>query len=441
MLDETVVGVALPTLRDDLAMTQSGAHWVISIYMLVFACGAAAGGRVGDIIGFRRLLLVGAGLFAVGSLLCGFASNGPMLIAARAGQGLGAAATFPMTVAMIMVAFSKEQRGMALGLLVGVSTVFLALGPVTGGYLSEAMSWRWIFWVNVPVVVLAAVIVAVAFPGQPSREVTEPFDGKGFLTLAGGLGLLVLAIMQGPTWGWTSVAIIGAFALGFSLLGAFIAVETHKDAPLIDVDLFKNGAFSAASLIVFTGQYCKIAIVVYGALFFQDKLGMQPLAAGGALLLAVGALPLLSTWVGNISDRTGARRLVLAGLTMATAAMFVIAVASGGDRFAWMAVGLVMWGVGMPFVYSPVMLEMANSVPVKQQGQVGGIAVSFRLMGGTVAAACGSSLLSLSGSFQFVFLSTAVLMLVALGAGFVALKRDAPVSVSEHHHRFRFFSH
>ena len=364
-----------------------------------------------------------------------------MLIAARSVQGLGAAAIFPMTVAMIMVAFGKERRGMAMGLLASVSTVFLALGPITGGYLSEAVSWRWIFWINIPVVILAAAIVAVAFPRQPSRGGREPFDVHGLVTLVGGLSLLVLAIMQGPAWGWTSVSIIGAFAGAVGLLAVFVVVETRKDAPLINVELFTHKSFSAANLIMFTAQYSKIAIVVFGALYFQDALGMQPLMAGAALLLAVAGLPFLSPWVGRVADRAGARRLVLAGLTVATGAMFLIAFAAAVGSFAGVALGLVAWGLGMPFVYSPVMREMANAVPADQQGQVGGIGVTFRLMGGSVAAAVGSSILSSSDNFRWVFLSTAVLMLVALGAGVIALKRDGAGLGEHHHHWLRFFSH
>ncbi|SLN66893.1 Multidrug resistance protein stp [Roseovarius albus] len=431
MLDETVVGIALPTLRNDLNMSQTSAHWVISIYMLVFACCAAAGGRLGDIVGFRKLLIIGAALFALGSLACGLASDGVMLIAARAVQGLGAAAIFPMTVAMIMVVFPKDQRGIAIGTLAAISTVFLALGPIVGGYLSEVVSWRWIFWINVPVVVAATAIVVVAFPRQPSRDARERFDTSGFVTLTAGLTLLVFSIMQGPTVGWISGLILGCFAGGVFLLIGFILIEARKNAPLIDVSLFRLKAFSAANLIIFTGQYSKITIVVFGALYFQDKLGMQPIVAGATLLLAVVGFPFLSTAVGRMADNTGARRLVLNGQMVATAAMFLIALTAQSEGLKWMVAGLVLWGLGMPFVYAPVLREMANAVPVQKQGQVGGIGVSFRLLGGAVATAISSSILSVSGNFQLVFFSTAILMLVALLFGFMGLTRDAPQPVAD----------
>lgn len=441
MLDETVVGVALPTLRHNLNMSQNGSHWVISMYMLVFACCAAAGGRLGDIIGFRRLLITGAIFFSLGSLICGLASNGPMLIAARAIQGIGAAAIFPMTVAMIMVAFPKEQRGMAMGVLASTSTVFLAFGPLVGGYLSEAVSWRWIFWINIPVVAVATAIVVTKFPRQPAHGAHQPFDTAGLITLVGGLSLLVFSIMQGPSIGWTSRVILATAAGGLVLLVTFTIIETRKEAPLLNVELFKLKTFSAANLIIFTGQYCKIVIVVFGALYLQDKLGMQPLMAGAVLLLAVAGFPFLSTPVGRMADKTGARRLVLTGLTVATAAMLLIVIAIGRDSLELLVPGLLFWGLGMPFVYAPVLREMANAVPMEKQGQVGGIGVSFRLLGGTVAAAVGSGILSSTGSFQLVFFSTAALMLVALLFGFTALKRDKPRPLSDHHHRLRLFGH
>ena len=441
MLDETVVGVSLPTLRHDLDMSRTGAHWVISLYMLVFACCAAAGGRMGDIIGFRRLLVAGASLFSLGSLVCGMASSGPMLIAARAVQGLGAAAIFPMTVAMIAVAFPKSERGMAIGVLAAISTIFLALGPLVGGYLSQAISWRWIFWINIPAIVVATAVVLMAFPPQANRQGREPFDIQGLVALVAGLSLLVFSIMQAPVLGWTSVTILAAFIAGAALLVAFVVIEARRDAPLIDVALFRRKAFSAANFIIFAAQYSKIVIVVFGALYLQDALGMAPFAAGAALLVAVAGFPFLSTPVGRMADDRGARRLVLGGLAVATLAMFSIALAVAGDGFVWMAPGLLLWGMGMPFVYAPVLREMANAAPIDKQGQLGGIGVSFRLLGGTVAAAAGSSILAVSDSFQLVFLSTAALMLVALLFGFVALTRDAAKPASDHHHLLRPFGH
>lgn len=441
MLDETVVGIALPTLRRELAMSELASHWVISVYMLVFAGTAAAGGRIGDMVGFRALLLVGAALFGLASLACGFAADGPFLIAARAIQGLGAAAIFPATVAMIMIVFPKDQRGMAMGTLAAMGTVFLASGPLVGGLLTEIISWRWIFWINIPIVAAVAAIVTAAWTESSRESVQGPFDIGGLATLVGGITLLVFAIMQGASWGWTQGLIVGAFAVGVGLLATFVLLESRRTAPLINVELFRDGSFAACNLIVFTGQFTKISIVVFGALYLQQRLGMNPLMAGLALLVAVAGFPVLSVPVGRIADRLGARHLVLAGLAAATLAMFWIALAAGWTSYLLLVPGLLVWGLGMPFVYAPTLRAMANSVPKEKQGQVGGIGVTLRLLGGTVSMAFGSTLLVMSGSFQAVFLATAIVMLVALLFGWYAITIDEDVEPSPAHHQMRFWGH
>ena len=414
MLDETVVGVALPTLRRDLGMSEVASHWVISVYMLAFASAAAAGGRIGDLLGFRALLFAGTALFGFASLACGLANDGAFLIAARAVQGIGAAAIFPATVAMIMIVFPKEQRGMAMGTLAAIGTVFLTVGPLVGGFLTEIVSWRSIFWINIPVVVAVASVVALAWTAKAPEHAEEPFDTGGLATLVGGITLVVFAIMQGPTWGWTQGVIVAAFLGGAGLVAAFVLLESRRTAPLINVELFRDQAFAACNLVIFTGQFTKIAIVVFGALYLQQRLGMTPLTAGLALLVAVAGFPFLSILVGRLADRSGARPLVLTGLAVATLAMFWIALATGWNSYALLAPGLLVWGLGMPFVYAPTLRAMANSVPSEKQGQVGGIGVTMRLLGGTVAMAFGSTLLVMTGSFQAVFLVTALVMLVAL---------------------------
>ena len=195
MLDETVVGVALPTVRRELGMSEVASHWVISIYMLVFAGAAAASGRIGDVVGFKNLLVVGGSLFGVASLASGLADDGASLITARAVQGLGAAVIFPATVAIVMIVFPKTQRGFAMGILAAIGTTFLAVGPLVGGFVTEIFSWRWIFWINVPIVIAIVAIVSVVWVDTPRSGARPRLDYGGLLTLVGGLTLLVFAIM------------------------------------------------------------------------------------------------------------------------------------------------------------------------------------------------------------------------------------------------------
>ena len=413
MLDETVVGIALPTLRRDLGMSEIASHWVVSAYFLVFTVFAAASGKLGDVVGFKNMLIVGVTIFGLASLVCGFAEGGAFLIAARAVQGLGAAVIFPGTVAMIMIVFPKDQRGMAMGVLAAIGTTFLAAGPLVGGFLTEIISWRWIFWINVPVVVLIMLVVLTAWVDLPRKTERPRLDWGGLATLVAGLAMLIFAIMQGATWGWANAII----------LALFIVIESRREAPLIEVDLFRIASFTACSLVLFVGQFCKITIVVFGALFLQHDLAMSPLIAGLALLVSVAALPIMSAPVGRLADKLGARRLVLGGLTAATLAMVWIGVAAAWDSYILLLPGLVIWGVGMSFCYSPSLRAMANSVPAEKQGQTSGIGVTARLLGGTFSMAIGSTLLIMTGYFQVVFLTTAGIMLAALVVGWFAIER------------------
>ena len=424
MLDETVVGVALPTVRHDLGMSEVASHWVINAYMLVFAGAAAAGGKIGDVIGFKTLLLVGVAVFGLASLASGFAEDGVFLISARAVQGVGAAVIFPSTVAMVMIVFPEDQRGMAIGILAAIGTTFLAVGPLVGGFLTEILSWRWIFWVNVPIVALIALIVLAAWDDPPRQRERERFDYGGLVTLVAGLGMLVFAVMQGAAWGWTQGIILAFFAGGIVSLALFVLIERRSVAPLIEVDLFGIASISACNFVLFIGQFSKITIVVFGALYLQDVLGMSPLIAGLALLVSVAAFPVMSAPVGRLADKFGARRPVLCGMALATLGMFWIGLAVAWDSYALLLPGLVLWGGGMPLCYAPTLRAMANAVPAEKQGQASGIGVTSRLLGGTIGMAVCSTLLVMTGYFEAVFLATALLMLVVLVLAWFAIERQ-----------------
>ncbi|MCG8546459.1 MAG: MFS transporter [Alphaproteobacteria bacterium] len=430
MLDETMVGVALPTMRADLGMSHVASHWVVSVYFLVFTVFAAAAGKLGDIVGFKKTIMSGAAIFGLASLACGFADSGAVLIVGRIAQGFGAAVILTATVAMTTIAFPKDQRGMALGVLVAMGTTFLALGPLVGGFLTEIVSWHWIFWINVPIVALAVLIVLAAWVDLPREGEPPKLDYGGLVTLVAGLGMLVFAIMQGASWGWTRWTIVAPLAGGILVLVLFFVIERRHAEPLIEVDLFRFPSFSACSFVLFVGQFSKITIVVFGALYLQDAIGMGPLTAGTALLAAVVPYPLLSVPAGRLADKFGARRMVLSGLAVATLAMAWIGLAAAWDSYLLLLPGLVLWGVGLSFCYAPVLRAMANAVPPEAQGQTSGIAVSDRLVGGTIGMAICSTLFATTNSFQVVFLVTAALMFAALLFGLFAMEREAEAAAA-----------
>jgi len=422
MLDETVVAVALPTMRHDLQMSQVASHWVISAYFLIFTVFAAAGGRLGDMAGFRSVSLVGATLFGLASLACGAADSGSILIAARVVQGFGAALIFPATVAMVTIVFPKEQRGMAIGVLAAVGTSFLALGPLVGGFLTEILSWHWIFWINVPIVAAIVAVVLVAWVDVPRQAERARIDHGGLATLVIGLVLFIFAIMEGASWGWTNGIVLACLAGGVVFLVLFAWLETRRDDPLIEVDLFRSAEFSACTLVLLIGQFSKIALVVYGALYLQKDLGMAPLTAGLALLVAVAAFPFMSAPVGRLADKYGARRPVLGGLSLATLGMLWLGLSVAWDNYVLLLPGLVLWGLGMPFCYAPTMRTMANAVPQEKQGQTSGVGITARLLGGTLGMAVSSTLLVMTGYFTVVFVVTALVMAAVVLFGWFTIE-------------------
>jgi len=424
LLDETVVGVALPTIRKDLGMSSVASHWVVSAYLLVFTGFAAAGGKIGDVIGLRIVFVVSMLIFGLASLVSGFAPDGAWLIASRAVQGVGAAVIFPASFAMVTIVFPKEQRGMAIGILAAVGTVFLAAGPLVGGFLTEIFSWRWIFWVNAPIVVLIMLVVSAAWVDPPRKGGRPDIDYGGLLMLVAGLSMLVLAAMQGEAWGWTRPVILALLVGGLVALALFVLIERRRAEPLIEVDLFRNATFSACNLMLLTAQFGKITIFVFVALYLQDALKMSPLTAGLALLVAVVGTPIAATPSGWLADRFGARRPALAGQALTALAMLWVGFASAWDSYVLLVPGLVLWGAALPLCFMPVQREIMNAVPVEKQGQAGGIMVTTRLLGGTVGMATCSTLFAMTEDFQVCFLATGGVMLAVLLVGWFAIGRQ-----------------
>lgn len=424
LLDETVVGVALPTIQRDLGLSLIGGHWVINAYLLVFAGLTAAGGRFGDIIGVKKLVIVGIAIFGLASLASGFAESGAWLITARAIQGIGAAAILPASMAMIAIVFPEKQRGTAIGIYGAIGTVFLSLGPLAGGIFTDFVSWRWIFWINPPIVVAITLVVLAAWTDPPHADTAARIDFPGLLTLVSGLGMLVFAIMQGPDWGWSDPAVWGMLLGGVILFAVFVVVELRPRTPLIEVDLFRNVSFSVCNLVVFTGQVTKMAMFIFGALYFQHVLKMSPLVAGLALLGATAPIAFTCIPAGRFADRFGPRRPALAGLAIMTIALLWLGLAVAWNRYDLMLPAMLMYGVIQPLLFAPPMQAIMNAVPVEKQGQAGGIVLSAQFLGGTIGMACLGALLAATGSYQVVFLATGAWVALVFVLGWFAISDE-----------------
>lgn len=422
LLDETVIGVALPSIQRDLGMSHLGAHWVVNAYLLVFAGFAAAGGRSGDVLGLKAVFVGSVMLFGVASLAAGFAEDAAWLIAARAVQGLGAAVIFPASIAMVAGIFPEHERGRAIGNMAAVGLAFFAAGPLVGGFLTEALSWRWIFWINAPLVLLIVAIVLATWVDGPSAGPRPSVDYGGLVTLVGGLGLLVLALMQGPQWGWAHGPTLALLAGAAALLVLFVLIERRRVAPLLQLDLFRNASFSACILVIFSGQYSKIAVIVFGALYLQQVLGMSPFAAGLGLLVAAAGTLIAAAPAGRLADRCGVRRPTLAALALAAVAILWIGFASRWDSYALLLPGLVVWGLALAICFMPPQKAVMSAVPGEAQGQASGILMTSRLLGATIGMAICSALFTMTGSFEMVFLVTGAIMLAVLLLGWLTIE-------------------
>ncbi|MEH6524715.1 MAG: MFS transporter [Sneathiella sp.] len=422
LLDETIVGVALPTIQTELNISMLTSHWIINSYLLVFAGLVAAGGRLGDILGLRTLFTFGILLFGLASLACGFANSGIYLIIARAMQGVGAAIIFPASMAMITIVFPDEERGVALGIYGTIGTVFLALGPLVGGLVTGFMSWRWIFWINPPIILLIITLVLISWIDPPRGKTKERFDFAGTATLIGGVGLTVFAIMQGPDWGWLDPFVIVPLLAGIGLFGLFVTIELKIDQPLIDMALFKNSSFAACNFTVFTAQFTKIAVFIFGALYLQHTLGMSSLQAGIALV--AGAAPSIPSGfiAGKIADRYGSRIPTLGGVFVVALSILWIGIAVHWESYLLLLPALLIWGAALPFLFVPPMRAIMNEVPLNKQGLAGGIVLCAQLLGGTVGMALCSTVFSSSQDYTGVFLMTAGLAIFLLILGYFKIE-------------------
>ncbi|WP_083923532.1 MFS transporter [Amorphus coralli] len=428
VLDETVVGVALPTIQRDLAMSQAGSHWVVNAYLLSFTCFVALGGRLGDMFGRGRLFLSGIALVGLGSLAAGIAPAAWVLLAARALQGLGAAMVFPAGFALATSLFRPEERGLAFGLQTTIAAVFMASGPVVGGYFTEAISWRWIFWVNLPAV--AAITGVVWFAWLPTLDRTVPpsiergprFDIGGLAALVVGLTAFTVGLMQGSDWGWGTPPTLACLVGGLAILALFVVLELKRAAPLIALDLLRIPAFSGGVAIFFVFQFNKIVVFVFLPLYLQKAMGYSPVASGLPLLLAILPTLVTSLLAGKSADRVGPRRLILFGLAVNGAALVALAVAAASGSYPAIVVALLFWGSVLPFMAVVARRTLMSAVPPAQQGQASGVNLTLQMTGGTMGLALATTVLAATGAFPPVFAMTGFLVLAMLPVAWCAIE-------------------
>ena len=454
MLDNTIVNVALPSIQKDLGASIGGLEWTINGYTLSFAVLLATGGRLGDIFGRRLMFMVGVVIFALSSATAGFAPNETALVISRVVQGVGAALMMPGTLSIITDAFPPEERGKAMGTWAGVSALALAVGPVLGGFLTEHVSWRAIFYVNIPVA--AGAIIATLFAVRESRDtsVGREVDYAGVAVLTVGLTSLVLALVEGNSWGWGSTEIIGLLALAALALPAFVFVENRVKAPMVQFDLLSDRNFLAAVCVAMIISFGMLGVFFFLALYMQDILGYSPLEAGirflPSTLMIVGIAPIAGRmadrygprWLivggmliltaslysftgivgvapvaGRLSDRFGPRWLIAIGLTIVAASLFSFSRIAVDSTYLDLLPGFMLLGIGIAMTMSPMTSAAMNAVPVQKAGIASGVLSMFRMVGGSLGVAVTGAI--------FQGLVTSKLDTLLSGSGVTAAQRDA----------------
>jgi EmrB/QacA subfamily drug resistance transporter len=387
MLDNTVVNVALPSIQEDLGATLSGLEWTVNAYTLTFAVLLVTGGRLGDIFGRRRMFLFGVVVFAVSSAAIGLAPGEGWLVAGRAVQGVGAAFMMPATLSIITNAFPPEERGKAIGTWAGVSALALAVGPVVGGALAEYVSWRAIFFLNLPVAVGA--VAVTLFATHESRDETSRHrvDIPGVAALSVALTALVFALVEGNAWGWGSREIVALFVLSAVSFVAFALLEPRVREPMVEFEFFRSKTFLGSNVVAFIVTFSMLATFFFIALYMQNMLGYSAVEAGVRFLPATLMIVLIAPLAGRLTDKVGPRPLMVAGLSLATLSLFLQTRIEIGTGYELLLPAFILLGIGMALVMSPMSTAAMNAVSPDKAGVASGILSMSRMVGGTFGVA------------------------------------------------------
>jgi EmrB/QacA subfamily drug resistance transporter len=400
MLDNTVVNVALPSIQRDLHASLSALEWTAQAYTLTFAVLLVTGGRLGDIFGRRRMFLFGVIVFGTSSAILGLSANDTMLVAFRAVQGIGAAFMMPATLAIITQAFPPHERGTAIGTWAGVSALALAIGPVIGGFLTQDVSWRAIFFINPPIAVIAVGVALFAAKESRDETVDRTVDYLGIVTLTAGLTSLVLALVEGNSWHWGSAKVIALLAVAVVALGSFVVVELRARAPMIDFRFFRNRTVAGVNMVGFIVSFAMFAQFFFMTLYMQNVLGYSPLETGVRFLPSTLVIVVMGPLAGRLTDRIGSRPLMTLGLVIVAIAIFIQSHITVHSGYGLLFPGFMLMGAGMGLVMSPMSTAAMNAVDRAKAGAASGMLSMSRMVGSTFGVAVMGAIVTTVGRSQ-----------------------------------------
>jgi EmrB/QacA subfamily drug resistance transporter len=386
MLDNTVVNVALPSIQRDLGADLSELEWIVTGYALTFASLMLVGGKVADAYGRRRVFVLGIVVFTFASLMCGLATSSSMLIGSRVLQGAGAALMNPATLSIIAATFPPRERGTAIGIWAGTSALALAIGPLAGGLITEHLDWSWIFFINVPIGLLG-IAASFLFIDESRDETHSSLDLPGLATSAIGLFALTYGLIEANTYGWTSGRILASFAISVVALASFIVIERRRREPMLPLELFRNGTYTGANLVMLLVALAMFGVFFFVSLYMQNILGYSAVQAGAAFLPMTMLIIFIAPLAGKTSDRLGSRGLMTAGMILLSVQLLIFSRLGVDASFFDLLPALVIGGVGMSLTMTPSAAAATRSVPVDKAGVGAAVLNCARQVGGTMGVA------------------------------------------------------
>ena len=428
-LDNLVVTMALPVIREDLGASLSQLEWTVNAYTLTFAVFLLTGAALGDRFGRKRMFVAGLAIFTVASAAAALAPSIETLVIARAIQGLGAAMVTPLTLTLLSAAVPAEKRGLALGAWGGIGGLAVALGPVVGGAIVEGISWQWIFWLNVPIGLILAPLALRRL--TESRGPDRALDLPGLAFVSAGLFALVWGLVRAEGQGWTSLETLGAFGAATILMVAFVLRELRTPAPMLPMRFFQNRTFAAsnvASLFMFFGMFGSIFLL---SQFLQTVQGYSPLDAG-LRTLPWTAMPIfIAPIAGSLSDRIGGRPLMAVGLAMQAVALGWLALVTEPDvAYSSLVPPFVIAGIGMALFFAPVANVVLSAVRPIEEGKASGTNNAIRELGGVLGIAVLASIFATYGGYESaVAYVDGLTPAIWVGAGVVGLGALAALAI------------
>jgi EmrB/QacA subfamily drug resistance transporter len=398
MLDNTVVNVSLPSIQSDLHIGISELEWVVNAYALTFGVLLLTGGKLADLLGRRRIFVIGLVIFTASSFFCGIANSATTLIAARTIQGIGAALMNPATLSIITATFPPRQRGTAIGIWAGVSAMALAIGPLIGGFLTEHASWSWVFFINVPIGIIGIFTAFVFIDESRDTSPDQRLDPLGLLSSGIALFALTYALIEANTYGWGSGRILGLFAIAAVFFVAFVLLERHQRIPMLDLSLFKNATFAASNAVMLLVGLAMFGVFFFISLFVQGVLHYSPTQAGATFLPMTVLIILIAPQAGRLSDRFGPRWLITVGQALLAVSLLLFSRLDAQSNFYDLLPALVIGGFGMALSMAPLTSAAMGSIPTDKAGVGSAVINSMRQVGGSVGLALMGAIIASQGA-------------------------------------------